>query len=384
MQCNLSGAEFARLGLGRMVALALSLAILAPCLVSCSSEEPAVETKKVKKRKKKRAQNEQQDMLSSSKMTLGEAARRFVPPARFNEGTPLTDVDYVNGAEEALHLHDDESAMTLASEAIRLNPKNGEAYYLRGRARFGGLAGDDQAPIDDLKMAVKFGAGGSGAWHYLARAYDAQKDFPHAIEAIGECIKMRSDDQAAFKTRATIYAANGEKEKAIADYTAAIKMKPQDAEVYFQRAQMLETMKRFDEALASYDAAVLNGRDGRQMPYKLMSLKRQAEIYRERGDYKKSQEVLTKGISMDNADEELLRLRGGIFEKLGRYEEAIADYSKAISMSPDYSRGSFEARGRCYEKIGKTELAARDQQEAQRLMDKPAEKPLYDLKGGSD
>lgn len=321
-------------------------------------------------------------MLGPTGMTLGEAARRYVPSERFNEGTPLTDQDYTNAAVKASHERDDESAMTLADEAIRLNPNNGEAYYVRGKARFSGLVGNDQAPIDDLKKACDMGAGGASAWHYLARAYDTRKDFPNAIASINEAIRMRPQDQASYKTRATLYAAHGDKEKAIADYSEAIRVKPKDAEPYFLRAQIWETMKRDDEALKDYELAVSKGRVGHGVPYKLMSYKRQADIYLQRGEFAESAEVLTKAISVDRTDEELLRLRGEMYQKLNKHEQAIEDFSKAISLSPDFARRAYQSRSRSYEKLGKLDLAAKDREEAKRLMDAPAEKPLYELNTG--
>lgn len=361
------------------LALLVVACVLLPVLTGCSGDTPPVGVTAKSKLKKKRKKLDNEDMLGPTGMTLGEAARRYVPSERFNQGTPLTDKDYTNAAEQASHERDDESAMTLADEAIRLNPNNGEAYYVRGKARFSGLAGNDQAPIDDLKKACKMGAGGASAWHYLARAYDARKDFPNAIASINEAIKMRPQDQASYKTRATLYAAHGDKEKAIADYTEAIRVKAQDAEPYFLRAQIWETMKRDDEALKDYELAVSKGREGHGVPYKLMSYKRQADIYLHRGEFAKSAQVLTKAISMDKTDEELLRLRGEMYQKLNKHEQAIEDFSKAISLSPDFARRSYQSRSLSYEKLGKNDLAAKDREEAKRLMDAPAEKPLYEL-----
>lgn len=368
----------------RLLALLALTIFVSPLLISCGGEEAPAETKMVRK-KKKRKKPDREDMLAADNMTLGEAVRKYMPPERLNAGTTLTDRDYVEAAEVAIHQKDDLSAMTLASEAIRLNPKNGSAYYVRGRARFGGLAGDDQAPIDDLKKTIELSTSSlstAGAWHCLARAYDAQNDFPHAIEAIDEAIKLRPKDQAAYKTRAALNTANNRKEDALRDYSMAIKLRANDAEVYFQRGQILETMKRFDEALKDYDGAAKHGTRGHQLPFKIMALKRQAEIYSQRSQFQKAAEVITTAMTVDSTDEELYRLRGEALEKLNKYEDAIADYSKAIEMSPDYSQRSYENRGRCYERLGRKELAAKDREESKRLLDKPAEKPLYDLKSG--
>jgi tetratricopeptide (TPR) repeat protein len=225
----------------------------------------------------------------------------------------------------------------------------------------------------------------AGAWHYLARVYDAQKDFPHAVEAIAESIKIRPEDHSAYKTQAAIYTANGKKEEAIDAYTRAIKLKPEDAEVFFQRAQLFETMKRYDQALEDYKACVSHGPAVSQMPYKLMSLKRRAAILTQRKNFRDAVDELSLALTMDKGDEELYRLRGEAYEHLQKFDKAVVDYSKAISMAPEFSQRSYKARARCYEKLGKVDRAAADLKESKRLMDAPAEKPLYELKdeGGS-
>ncbi|MBX3152096.1 tetratricopeptide repeat protein [Candidatus Obscuribacterales bacterium] len=366
-----------------MLSVSLGLAILSPCLVSCVSQETPSETKATKKKKRKRSKPEHEDMLAPPNMTLGEATRKYIPASRFNEGTPLTDADYVRAAEVAIHQRDDGSSMTLASEAIRLNPKSAAAYYVRGRARYGGLADGEKSSIDDLKRSIELGLGGpstAGAWHSLARAYDAQKDVPRAIEAIEEAIRLRPDDQAAYRTKAAILTANNRKQEAIGAYSMALKLKPEDAEMYFQRGQLFENLKQFDDALKDYEGAIVHGREGNQMPYKLMALKREASIFSKDGKFQKAADVLSIAISIDKFDEELHRLRGEAYERLHKYAEAVADYSKAIEMAPDFSQHSYEARARCYEKLGKVDLAAADLKESKRLMDAPAERPLYELK----
>lgn len=51
--------------------------------------------------------------------------------------------------------------------------------------------------------------------------------------------------------------------------------------------------------------------------------------------------------------------RGSIYEDMGKYDEAIKDYTRAIELNV-LDDIAFSSRSRCYEKIGKTEEAAFD------------------------
>jgi len=353
-----------------------------PFLTSCQADEQPVEEKKVSKKKKvKKMAAGMEDMLAPPDYSVGEGIQRYLPAKRQNDPSPLTSRDYTAAAESALHNKDDFTAIKLATEAIKLDPNNSEAYYARGRARFGAVTGEDQNTIDDLQMTLKLNPAASGAWHCLARVYASQNNLPKAIEAVSKSIEIKPGDQACYKTRATLYVSSSQKENAIADYTTAFEMNPKDVENLFSRGQVYETLKQPDKALVDYKACIDSDTKGHKVPYKLMCFKRIAEIYNVKGDYKKVVAVMTDSIAMDQNDEELYRMRGLAYAKLGENDKAVADYSKAIDMAPEYSARSYESRSKLYEKMGKKELAAKDRVEASRLQAAPAERPLYDLKG---
>lgn len=74
----------------------------------------------------------------------------------------------------------------------------------------------------------------------------------------------------------------------------------------------------------------------------------------------------TEAIRIDPLKADFYSNRGFAFRKLGRYEEAIADYSKAIELNPSipfFYAGYFKAfyyRALCHEKLGKAEQEERD------------------------
>jgi TonB family protein len=118
-------------------------------------------------------------------------------------------------------------------------------------------------------------------------------------------------------------------------------VQPADAQSYLQRATKMQMNKQWDAVVANASQAILLDRD------------------------------LVPAYG----------LRAHAFRELGRFNEAIADYSELIRCSPE-SRTSFyqfDARGSLYLKIHKAEQAAADAEVAIRL--RPDEPHGYLLRG---
>ena len=58
--------------------------------------------------------------------------------------------------------------------------------------------------------------------------------------------------------------------------------------------------------------------------------------------------------------------RGISYKNLGRYDEAIADYNRAIELKPDYAK-AYRNRALAYRAIGKPDKAKADKARADEL-----------------
>jgi len=99
------------------------------------------------------------------------------------------------------------------TEAIKLNPKDAQAYANRGVA---------YAHLKQYERAI----------------YAHLKQYERAIEDFNEAINITPKDAMAYNNRGLAYAYLKEYNKAIEDYNKAIKINPKDANVYFNFACM--------------------------------------------------------------------------------------------------------------------------------------------------
>lgn len=286
--------------------------------------------------------------------------------------------DYVQAAERALEIDDNDAAQLLLAEALKRNDKNGNAYYQRGRLRYNVVAGADDAAMEDLKRAIALGAGGADAYRFLARIYDSKKQPKKAIEMLDKAIELYPDDHDSYKYRATICLGCGQKDKARKDYDKMLEVEPLDSQVYFRRAELLETMKLNDDAIADYKKVIqLDKPDA--LSLKSVAYKKLAALSSQAGKHDVAIDLLGQALKDDQSDDEFYKLRGQEYMLLNKYELAMADFNKSIEMAGEFSRANLQARAEAYEKLGKHELAAKDRKQAQVLDNKPAEKPIFQM-----
>lgn len=318
-------------------------------------------------------------LLAAPELTLKEAIKKYARGSKKNLNDLQRSQRLTIAASKAADMGDNDAAETLLTEAIRLDDKNGQAFYQRGKVRCNGVKGKDSDAIEDFKKAISFGAGGAGAHEFLGRVYDSSHQPDKAIEALTTAIKMDPTSKDPYKSRAALYTAMGEKEKALKDYDMISKIDPTSALAQFRKGQVLESLKRKDEARAAYEKVVVLDQPDAKVPLKAIALKRLAALNSERGKHVEAIENLTKAADFDAADDEPLRLRGLEYATLKNYKKAADDLSKAIEISPD-AVSNFTARADVYTKMGKVDLAQKDRSEAKRLQDVPAERPIYELK----
>lgn len=317
-------------------------------------------------------------VLAPPQLTLEEAIKKYASAEKLGVTVQEKSMRLTKAATRAADMGDTDAAEVLLNEALRLDSQNGEAYFQRGRARCNSVAGKDKAAIEDLRNAIRLGAGGARTHITLARLYDANNQQEKAIDELGLASKVAPKEKDIYKARAAIYAGLGQKENALKDYAILMQLHPGDASPHFRAAQILETMKRDDEARAHY-LKVTEHEESRRIPLKPLCYKRLAAIDSGKGKHKEAISSLTEAWKLDKTDDEPLRLRGMEYATLKDFENALADLNSAIELSPE-AKVNFEARAKIYDLLGKTELAEKDRSEAKRLNRKPAELPIYDLK----
>lgn len=97
---------------------------------------------------------------------------------------------------------------------------------------------------------------------------------------------------------------------------------------------------------------------GEELNLDIISYSTMASIYYDKKDYKNSIYYYDKWISLDSNENTCYNSRGDAFLALGKYDEAIKDYTKSIEIGPQLY--AYKNHGEAYSQIGENKLAIND------------------------
>ncbi|MEA5513241.1 tetratricopeptide repeat protein [Nodularia sp. UHCC 0506] len=150
-------------------------------------------------------------------------------------------------------------------------------------------------------------------------------------------------------------------DNAITAMENAIGKDPNSWQAFYNVAWIWLGQEKYDFALAAINAAI------REQPSFYRSYLSKGWIFQILKQYEDALSALNQGITeakKDNIDDFLLyQVRGEIFGELKKHDQAIADYTQAITINPQFAEPYYN-RGVVYDDQGKTELAIADYTQA--------------------
>ena len=186
-----------------------------------------------------------------------------------------------------------------------------------------------------------------------------------AIEEFSRAIQLKPSDSLAYHERGYTYSKLGKYDRAINDFTQAIQFDPYDASAYNYRGQVYVFLKDYTKAIKDYTQAIVES--PADSYDHLLGLHERAKAYFDTADYSLAVGDYTQALRVEREHnlaqfgltQANLINRGMSYHELGIYEEAIQDYSEALTLSPNSAR-TYYLRALSYQKINEPELAESD------------------------
>jgi len=250
---------------------------------------------------------------------------------------------------------DTDSAIADYSEAIRLDPKFAEAYYNRAKAY--AKTGETNKAITDHTEAIKLDV------HLEGKYLDDKDATDLDIALTTDIIRCDPDNKDAYLRRGKRYLDKGEIDSAIADYTAALRLDPNDAPTYLKRGDAYSKNGDINSAIADYTEVI------RLDPEAADAYYNRAKAYAKKGDNNKAIADHTEAVALDwrylvrkpdNDSDDLFKVlttettprdpiteyaylhRGNRYLDTGKIDLAIADYTVAIRINPNYAKACLQ------------------------------------------
>jgi tetratricopeptide (TPR) repeat protein len=157
-------------------------------------------------------------------------------------------------AEAAAGRKDFDLAIAECTRAIRLDPRDAEAFYLRG-STWASMDRMDQALID-LDESLRLDPRNPASLVARGEIRLALKDYDKALADLDAAIRLGYRDAMAYLDRGEVRLCRGELDPALADLDEAIRRDPWLATAHVHRATVRVKKGEPDKALADLDAAI--------------------------------------------------------------------------------------------------------------------------------
>lgn len=250
-----------------------------------------------------------------------------------------------------------EAAAAAYKGYVDLMPQDGDVWFEMGNI-FLQLGESDQA-LEALDQALRLQPDNILVHRNRAILLRETGQTDLAIEAFTEMMKRFPNDYTGFVNRGMLHKQADRYQQAIEDLTSAIKIQPESAFCYFHRGLAYRALGYVGNALSDMSHAL--ARD--EKPEGLVE---RGELYQDLGDFDLAIADFTRALELQPTRDYARVARGQTLERQGKFDEAIADFTQVIDRDPpiaalqptrEYAR---LARAWAYEKQGKYAEAIAD------------------------
>lgn len=296
--------------------------------------------------------------------------------------------------------------VTLLTQALTKNPNS--ALALHHRADAYREMGKMSAAIKDYSRAIELTPKDPFRYYARALAYMDQYKYTQALEDLNKAISLKKNYPGFYLERAKTNMALEKYAPAISDYEKYLKQNPkgktpqislhlaqayiktykypqaekellalekqlpEQPDAYFWHGRMKQNQGLPDEAISFYSKTL--NRDESFAP----AYRYRAAVFKDIGELEASAQDYTQLVSL-TPDPLFYNRRGLVYEEMEAWDKALADYNKAIELSPKWPI-AYNNRGYIYLKQKKYNQARADFEQALRL-DNTLPTPYINLAG---
>jgi tetratricopeptide (TPR) repeat protein len=291
---------------------------------------------------------------------------------------------YYKAGEDFAKAENYTDAIAQYTKALELDPDYEKAYIQRAHAY--SIIGEHSNAAEDYDRALVFDQKDEELFYLSGNQWHLFGNNPLALERLSMAIEMKSNYLDAYRVRWAVNMALLKYEEALVDAKRCLKLKD-DERAYYNLAQVYEKLEMNDEAAEAYRKSLQKnskvvathfsyaqllfkqenypqaGYELTQVlqmePQHLEAILLQSQVLSAQGKYLEASEILSMASVHYSDEASIFIYRGDIQTKLNQPAYAIIDYTKAIELEPEKAEIYYK-RGGAYEAIRDYENALED------------------------
>jgi tetratricopeptide (TPR) repeat protein len=264
-------------------------------------------------------------------------------------------------------------AIADATEVIRLDPKNVEAFEVRAAAAH--RAGDYRRAIEDATEAIRLDPARATGYAHRGASYRAIGEWKHALVDLNETLTRTPNASWSLFDRAMTHFSLGDIDRSLADVNRAVQADPGVNQFQLFRAQVFARKKDYGRAKADLAEAIRISSE----PEKYLAYQRRAEFEMGLSQLDAAMADFTETIRSNHkmAETKDVSAFGGrahVYLAHGQTESALADCEAALRIDPK-AKWILPYRGLAFARKGQWDRAIADFDEEVRRQ--PSTEPTW-------
>ena len=255
------------------------------------------------------------------------------------------------------------------NKAVEVDPQYADGFNNRGFAWY--QAGVDDRALADFDYTIELKPEYVNAWNNRGMLHMRMQKYRDAVEDFSKAIAQEENNVKHYRNRLAAYLQLGMQDRSDADaervawltdltrLNLAVSQEPQKPDGYIQRASHLARDGRHEIALANFDQAV------KIAPDSIKPLVSRASYWLEQGELNKAIADAASALML-GYDQQAHSIRGEAFLKLGKFDEAIDDFTEARRLDSSVAQAYFKRAVQRNER-GDAQGAAADVEQARRI-----------------
>ena len=237
--------------------------------------------------------------------------------------------------------------------------ENAAAWMLRGLCWH--RSGDTERALTDLNIACRMRADDFQPWLERGRVLRASGRTDDAISDLSMAVQLGPAAADCHYELARAFADAGNVTAALANLNQALTIDPDHAEAWLARARLAASGGEHDKALLALEALSKVASSGAVNPDLAcrITLERSRSLIAT-GQHERALQELQSVLTAEPLNPEALQLRAEVLSALNRSDEAIADYTRLISLSSKPEPMLLQRRAELFTQLGETEAAMSD------------------------
>jgi tetratricopeptide (TPR) repeat protein len=225
-----------------------------------------------------------------------------------------------------LQMNQLDRALSDLTEAIRLEPRAAIAYT--GRAGVWAMKGDLDKAIADYSQVIQIDPTMLRAYTNRAGLWGMKHEWDKAIADCNQAIRLDPRYTEGYVMRGCGWAKKGELNRALSDLTEAIRLEPRLANAYSSRGCIWLEKNQPDKALADFDEEI------RLEPREPAAYSNRAGVWAMKSQWDRMIADLDEAIRLNPRQASMYVTRGTAWSKRGAWDRALADFNEVIRIDP--------------------------------------------------